>query len=51
MSTKDDEVLFAYATQEKTINFLKLTGPGWSYEVTFNVKNGEGIPIRNAEVE
>ena len=49
---KDDEVLFAYATQEKTINFLKLTGPDWAYrgDVTFEVKNGEGIPIRNANV-
>ena len=50
---KDDEVLFAYATQGKTINFLKLTGPDWSYrgEVTFEVKNGEGIPVRNANVD
>jgi hypothetical protein len=49
---KDDEVLFAYATYEKTINFLKLTGPDWSYrgEVTFEVKDGEGIPVRNADV-
>ena len=49
---KDDEVLFAYATQEQTINFLKLSGPDWSYkgEVTFEVKNGQGIPIRNADV-
>jgi len=40
---KDDEVLFAYATQEKTINFLKLTGPDWSYrgEVTFEERGGD----------
>jgi hypothetical protein len=47
---KDDEVLFAYATQEKTINFLKLTGPAYRGSVTFEVENGEGIPIRNADV-
>jgi hypothetical protein len=39
---KDDEVLFADATQEK-INFLKLTGPDWSYrgEVTFEERGGD----------
>jgi len=26
---KDDEVLFAYNAQEKTINLPKLTGPNW----------------------
>ncbi len=32
-------------TDANKINFLKLTGPDWSYrgEVTFEVKNGEGI--------
>jgi hypothetical protein len=40
-NSQDDEVLFAYATQDKTINFLKLTGPDWSGEEW----PGEGIPI------
>ena len=38
--------------QKQMINFLKLSGPDWSYkgEVTFAVKNGQGISIRNADV-
>lgn len=43
---KDDEVISAYVTQEEMNNFLKLSGPDWSY------KGEQGIPIliRNADV-
>ena len=41
-------------SQENTFNFLKLTGLDWSYSTKerspFEVKNGERIPIRNADV-
>lgn len=50
---KDDQVLFAYTTQNVTKHFLKLSGPELAIlerPVVLKVTDGTGAPIQNASV-
>jgi hypothetical protein len=51
---KDDQVLFAYATENVTKHYLKLSGPALAildHPVTLKVTDGTGAPIQNATVD
>jgi len=51
---KDDQVLFAYATQDVTKHYLKLSGPDIAIirvPVVLTVTDGTGAPIPKASVD
>ncbi|KAF8495167.1 hypothetical protein F5888DRAFT_1616054, partial [Russula emetica] len=51
---KDDQVLFAYATQDVTKHYLKLSGPDTAIirvPVVLTVTDGTGAPIPKASVD
>jgi hypothetical protein len=51
---KDDQVLFAYATQDVTKHYLKLSGPDIAIirvPVVLTVTDGTGAPIPKANVD